>query len=62
MNMYYIDPNLYITCILCNVNQNISGFRLKHFKCRLFIYLHRYRYTPTKYRFKGFAERFSLKV
>ena len=27
MNIHYNDPNLYITCIMCNVNQHISGFR-----------------------------------
>ena len=44
MNIHYIDSNLYITCIMCNVNQHISGFNFKNFKCRLYIYLHRYRY------------------
>ena len=28
MNIHYNDPNLYITCWMCNVNQHISGFRL----------------------------------
>ena len=27
MKINYNDPNLYITCIICNVNQHISGFR-----------------------------------
>ena len=35
MIIHYNGPNLYITCIMCNVNQHIIGFRFKNFKCRL---------------------------
>ena len=38
MNIHYNDPSLYITCNMCNENQNISGFRFKNFKCG-FIYI-----------------------
>ena len=31
MNIHYNDPNLYITCIRCNVNQHISAFSFKNF-------------------------------
>ena len=62
MNNHYNDPSLYITCIICNENQHISRFRFKNYKCRLCIYLHRYRYTPTKDRFEEYAERFNVKV
>ena len=31
MNIHYNDPSLYITCIMCNENQHISGFRFKNF-------------------------------
>ena len=62
MNMHCNDPNLYINCIMCNVNQHVSGFRFQNFKCRLCIYLHRYRYTHTKNRFKECAQRFNIKV
>ena len=27
MNIHFKDPNLYITCVMCNVNQYIRGFR-----------------------------------
>ena len=47
---------------MCKENQHISGFRFKNFKCRLCIYLHRYRYTLTKDRFKEYAERFNIEV
>ena len=59
MNMRYKNINLYIACMMCNVNQHISGFRFKNFKCRLCIYLHRYRYTYTKDRFKESDEKLS---
>ena len=47
---------------MCNEYQYISGFRFKNFKCRLCIYLHRYRYTHTIDRFEEYAEIFTLKV
>ena len=57
MNKLYKDPDLYKTCIMCNVNQHLSGFRFKTFKCRLSIYLHRYGYKNTKNRFKEYTEK-----
>ena len=57
--MHYIDPDLYITCIMFNVNQQFSGVRLKFWLC---IYLHRYRYTHTKIRFKEYTEKFNIKM
>ena len=62
MNMHYNNPNLYWTCIMCNVIQHISGFRFKNFKCRLCVYLRRYRYTHAKDRFKEYAKRFNIKL
>ena len=29
MNIHYKDPSLYITCIMCNENQQISDLDLK---------------------------------
>ena len=43
VSIHYNDPNLFITCMMCIVNQHISGFRFKNYKSRLCIYLHRYR-------------------
>ena len=60
MNIHYNDPNLYITCIMCNVNQHISGFRFKNFKCRLCIYLHRYRYRNTTDRLRDNVKKFNI--
>ena len=62
MDMHYNDPNLYITCTMCKVNQHISGFKFKNFTCRLCVYVHRYRYTRTKDRFKKYAVGFNIKV
>ena len=47
---------------MCNVNQHISVFRFKQFRCTLCVYIHRYRYTRTKNRFKEYADRFNIKV
>ena len=62
MNIHYNDPNLYITCIMCNVNQHISVFRFKSFKCRLCVYLQRYRYKQTRDRFREYVEKFKIEV
>ena len=62
MNIHYNDPNLYIICVMCNVNQNISGFRFKTFKYRLCFYLHRYRYKHTRDRFREYFEKFNKEV
>ena len=58
MDIHYNDPSLYLTCIMCKVNQHISGFRFTNFHCRLCIYLHRYRYGQTRDKFKEYVERF----
>ena len=50
MNIHKYDPN-----------QKISGFRFKQFNYRLCVFIHRYRYTRTKERFKEYAERFNIK-
>ena len=44
---------------MCNVDQHINRFRFKKFRCRLCVYIHRYRYTHTKDRFKKYAEKFN---
>ena len=62
MNMHFNNPNLYLTCIMCNVNQHILGFRFKSFKGRLCVYMYRYRYTGTKERFNECSEKFNIKV
>ena len=47
---------------MCEVNQHFSGFRFKIFKCRLCVYVHRYRHTRTEDRFREYAERFNIKI
>ena len=62
MNIHYNDPNLYVTCNMCNVNQHNSGFRFESFKCRLCFYLHGYRYKHTRDRFREYVERCDIEV
>ena len=43
MIIHYNDPNLNINSFMCKVNQHISGYRFKQFRCILCVYIHRYR-------------------
>ena len=47
---------------MCKVNQHISGFKFKIFKCSLCIFVHRYRYTRIVDRIREYAEKFNIKV
>ena len=47
---------------MCRVNKHISYYRFRNAKCRLCIYLHRYRYGHTKDRFKEYVKRVNTKV
>ena len=60
MNILYNDPELFITCIMCNVNQHVSGFRIRNFKCMICVYLHRYRYKHIGDRFGEYVEKLTL--
>ena len=41
---------------MCKINQPVGDFRFKKAKCRLCVYLQRYRYRHTKDQFKEYAE------
>ena len=47
---------------MSGVNEHISYYRFRNAKCRVCIYLHRYRHTHTKDRFKEPIKRFNIKV
>ena len=47
---------------MCRVNKHISYYRFRNAKCRLCIYLHRYKHTYAKDRFKEYVKRFNIKV
>ena len=59
---HYANPNQYLECNLCKVCKHISFFRFRNGRCRLCIYLNRYRYTHNKDRFKEYAEKFNIEV
>ena len=56
------DPNQYLICKKCKVNNYISHCRFKHYICRICLYLNRYRFGHTKERFREHAKKFNIKV
>ena len=51
MRIHFSDPDQFLLCNLCKVNQNISNCRYKQFTCRERVYLRRYRFRHTQERF-----------
>ena len=45
---HYGNPDQYLECNMCKVYKHISFFRFRNRRCRLCIYLNRYRFTHTK--------------
>ena len=39
MHSHFSDPDQYLVCSLCKVNQHISNYRFKLFTCRECVYL-----------------------
>ena len=62
MHIHFSDPDQYLVCSLCNVNQHISNYRFKHFTCRECVYLRRYRFRHTKERFLEQAKKYNFEV
>ena len=62
LEKHYNDKSLYLTCCMCRVNKHISSYRFRNAKRKLCIYLHRYKNTYTKDRFKEYIKRFNIKV
>ena len=59
---HYDNPDQYLACNMCKVYKHISFCRFRNGRCKLCIYLNRYRFTHTKDRFKEYAEKFNIKV
>ena len=62
LGKHYNDKNLYITCCKCGVNKHISYYRFRNAKCRLCIYLHRYRYGYTRNQFKEHVYKYNINL
>ena len=62
LEKHFNGKSLYLTCYMCRVNEHIFYYRFRNAKCRLCIYLHRYRHTYAKDRFKEYVKRFNIKV
>ena len=60
MSRHYKDPNQFLTCRMCKINKHISYYRIKCFRCRLCIHLHRDRFGHTKERFREHVKKYKI--
>ena len=60
LGYHYSDPDQYLTCSMCNVYKHISLYRFRNRKCRLCIYLHRYRYGHTRNQFREHVYKYNI--
>ena len=60
LGYHYSDPYQYLACSLCNVFKHISFYRFRNKKCRLCIYLLRYRYDHTRNQFREHVYKFNI--
>ena len=60
LGYHYSDPGQYLTCSMCNVYNLISLYRFRNRKCRLCIYLHRYRYGHTRNQFREHVYKYNI--
>ena len=56
ISKHYEEAGLYLNCSICKVNKHISYFRLKTNKCRLCVYLQKYRLGSTRERFNEYVK------
>ena len=49
---HYDNPDQYLACSMCKVYKHIPFFRFRNERCRLRIYLNRYRLTHTRNQFR----------
>ena len=59
---FHNDPNQYLTCAMCKLNQPLSGFRINKTQSRLRFCLQRCRYRKNKDHFKEYAEKCDIRV
>ena len=62
MPIHFSDPDQYLKCSLCKVNQHISNYRFKNFTCRECVYLRKYSFRHTKEKFLEHAKKYLLKL
>ena len=62
IHAHFNDPNQYLVRRMCKVNKHISYLRLKHYTCRLCLYLNRFIFFHTKERFIEHAKRYNIEV
>ena len=62
LGYHYSDPDQNLACSMCNVYKHISLYRFRNRKCRLCIYLHRYRYVHTRKQFRGHVYKYNIQI
>ena len=60
LGYHYSDPDQFLACRMCNVYKQVSFYRFRNTKCRLCIYLHRYRYGHTKNQFREHVYKYNI--
>ena len=62
MAIHYNDPTQFLICKKCKVNKHISHYRIKHYTCRIRLYLNRYRFGHTKEKFREHVKKINIEV
>ena len=57
---HYANPNQYLECNMCEVYEHISFFRFRNGRCRLCIYLNRYRFGHTRNQFREHVYNYNI--
>ena len=57
---HYDNPDQYLECNMCKVHKHISFFRFRNGRCRLCIYLNRYRFTHSRNHFREHVYKYSI--
>ena len=61
LGYHYSDADQYLACNMCNVYKKISFYRFRNRRCRLCIYLHRYRYGHTRNQFREHIYKYNIR-
>ena len=57
---HYDNPNQYLECNMCKVCTHISFLRFTNGRCRLCIYLNRYRFGLTRNQFREHVYKYNI--
>ena len=58
---HYVNRDQYLECNMCKVYKHISFFRFRNGRCRLCIYLNRYRFDQTRNQFREHVYKYNIR-